>query len=298
MTTETLGADEAAHLAGELIDRRRIPQARRLLGEALARDPDHAGLLYQSALADWHAGAHGSARATLERLVERVPDDIATRGLLLTVLIVENELERAEELGRAMVEQFPGWPPALIGHARVKIAAGDLPKARALVADALRISPDNADALETKVLCDIVEGCAADPDALGRLLQQSPEDRSVLMLAMHAHSHMGRHGEALRIARDLLRSDPTDPEAVRAVRKLSFYAEHWLAIPLWPIRRWGMAKMMIAWVVVLPFTPWLEHIPPPWLGRTLMAAPLVHLAYCMVVWPVIAMGWHLLRGRS
>jgi predicted Zn-dependent protease len=293
MTPPVPDAGEAARLAGELVDRHRIPQARRLLGEALARDPEHPGLLFESARAHWHAGDHGAARETLEHLLRRQPTHVD--GLLMMVNLLGNvgEVEQAELLARAMLEQFPQWPGLLTTYARA-VVQHDVAKARSLVDQALRLAPDDDDVLGTKVLCDIVEDLPVDEQALQRLMQQYPDEPRVLALAMAAHEQKRHYTEALHLARELLRRDPQNPLWLSYVRRLRM-AEHWLLLPWRPFERFGPIKVITVWVLAMPCALLLERSHPR-LCNTLLGLAGAYMAWCLFVVPVlVALGARIRR---
>lgn len=248
MTTETIAADDAERLAHELLDRRRTAQARGVLAEALRSDPEHAGLLYQSARADWLDDDNRTARTTLGRLLERDPEHVDARLLLLALLTEDGELVQAEQVALGLLHAYPEWPGLYAAYARVMLRALHLAKARALAEEALRLAPDSDEALRTIALCDIVDGrSGVDSAALQRLLAEHPEDQHVLALVVTALMHERRFGAALRGARELLRAQPNNPHWLTLVRELRLQT-HWAMAPLWPLQRWGWAASAALWI--------------------------------------------------
>lgn len=286
VTAAPLDADASARLAGEYLDRHRIAQARRLLGQALARDPEHLGLLFESARAHWYADDPAAARETLGQLLEREPLHIDGRLMMLNLLGRADEVEQAEQLAQAMLGQFPQWPGLLTTYARA-VVQHDAAKARSLVGEALRLAPDDEDALGTKVLCDIVEDLPVDNDALQRLVQLYPEDLRVLALVMAAHEQKRNYTEALRLARELLRRDPQNELWLSYARRLGM-AEHWLLLPWRLFERFGAVKVMATWVVAMPMALFLERSHPR-LCYTLLGLAGGYMAYCLFVVPVLVL---------
>lgn len=236
------------HRISELLDRHRVAHARSLLSQALATDPDDIELLLLGARADLLEGDHQSARHTLEQVISRQPDHFSARATLLTVLVAGGELVPAEQLALALLREHPqsAWLYAVYG--RVMLQALHFAKARALAQEALRLDPDEDEALRLLALCDVVERRrGADSAALQRLLAQNPDDRQTLGLVVTALIHDGQHRAALHGARELLRADPNDAHWLAVVKALTVDT-HWSLKPLWPMQRFGWGGSIALWL--------------------------------------------------
>jgi tetratricopeptide (TPR) repeat protein len=146
------------HAIEELLDRRRTAAVRPLIAAALREDPYDAELLYLAARADWIDDANTSAREHLTQLLQREPHHTPARALLVMVLTEENQLPQAEEIVLSLLREHPRWPHLYVLYARVMLHALNVEKASALASEALRMAPDDADALRLRALCDLVQG--------------------------------------------------------------------------------------------------------------------------------------------
>lgn len=291
MSGEILSADEATRLAAELLDRRRTGQARRVIAQALEVEPRHAGLLFQSARADWIEDDNASARQTLGHLLDSDPHDVDARLLLLALLTEDGELVQAEQLALGLLHEFPVWPGLYAAYSRVMLRALLIPKARALADEALRLAPDSDEALRAQALCDIADGRRGiDSQALQRLLMEHPEDQHTLALVVTSLVHDGQHVAALRGAQALLRAQPDNGQWLNLVRELSVQ-NHWAMRPLWPLQRWGWGASAGLWLGGIVATRLLGQVWPALAGP----ATAVVLGYAVYSWvaPSLIRRWVL-----
>lgn len=242
------GLAEQRHRIDELLDRRRVAQARALLASALAEHPDDTELLLLGARADLIEDDHAAARQTLERVIAREPAHLTARTMLLVVLTADGELASAEQLALSLLNEYPqsAWLYAVYG--RVMLKALHFAKARALAQEALRLEPHEDEALRVLALCDVVElRRSVDSAALQRLLAEHPDDHNTLSLVVTALIHDGQHAAALRGARELLRADPNNAHWLACVQALAV-DNHWSLKPLWPMRRFGWGGAIALWL--------------------------------------------------
>ena len=240
-------SDEQTAQAGELLDRGRTAQARDVLKDALKASPDHAGLLYQAARADAIDGDSLGAIAALRSLLASHPGYAPAR-LLLLPLLTEHDLPAAEALALELIADYPRSAWLYAAYARVMLRAMEIGKGRELAIEALRIDPDEQEALRVMALCDIVDGKRGqDEQALRRLIAEHPDDERTLAMMTTALVHRGRTAEALRCAQLLLRMNPTEPVWLTLVRELR-YQRHWTLIPMRPLQRWGWGGSIAIWL--------------------------------------------------
>lgn len=275
--------------AGELLDRRRTAMARAVLRPAIEAQPDHPELLFALARADYLDDDSASARRTLGDLLRLEPEHFGGRVLMLALLTDANELPEAEQVALSLLREYPQDADLYVAYARVMLAALHFAKARALVNEALRFEPDNAAALRARALCDVVElPRATDSAALSRIMAEHPEDQQTLNMMVIALAQEGRHAEALRGARELLRVQPDDPQRVNLVRALSLYG-HWSMWPLLPLQRFGTAAVIGVWVGGIALVQVLARVAPTY------ATPisLLIFTYCVYswVWPPLLKRW-------
>lgn len=275
--------------ASELLDRRRVGQARALLAGALREHPDHAGLLFESARADVLDERNASARGTLGQLLQQDPSHLPARWLLFHIEMDDGQLVQAEELVLGLLREMPASAQFLAGYSRLMLRSLHIEKARALADEALRQDPNDEDALRARTLCDIVERPGrTDSAALARLLAASPDDAYTLRLVAVALIHANRPYQALGLARELLRHHPDDPHLLGMVKALRLQT-HWSLWPLWPMQRWGWYGSIGLWVAVIVLYQVLRRVAPDALGPV-STVVLVYVAYSWI-WPPLLRRW-------
>ena len=286
------GAESAVTLAAqasELLDRRRTVQARLLLSRGLQAHPGDAGLLFELARADFLEDRLDSARETLGELLRTQPGDIGARWLMFVVQMESGQLPEAEELVLGLLREMPRSPQFFAGYSRLMLRALHVQKARALADEALRLDPQDAEALRARTLCDIVERPQrTDGAALARLLAANPDDAHTLQLLAVALLHANRPHQALWLARQLLRHQPDDPHLLNMVRALHVQC-HWSMWPLWPLQRWGWYGSIGLWVAVIVLYQVLRRVAPEAMGPVSFAV-LAYVAYSWV-WPPLLRRW-------
>jgi tetratricopeptide (TPR) repeat protein len=284
-----------ARQASELLDRRRMLQARQLLAQALRQHPEAIELLFQLARADYLEDHFEDARRTLVRLLELAPGDTGGRWLLFLVEMEAGRLAEAEVLVLDLLRQSPRMPHFWSGYGRLMLRALHFDKASDLVNEALRLDPDAPEALRARALCDIVEGRGQqDGAALSRLLADDPNDLLTLRLVVVALADAGRYRQAHRLAQALLRVQPDDQGLLQQVLALHT-TNHWSLWPLWPLRRWGWAASVGLWVLVVLGYQVLERVAPQAVGG-FTAVVLAYVAYSWV-WPPLLTRW-IARGAD
>ncbi len=291
--TEPPDADRIALQASALLDRRRFAQARALLAGALPQAPDHQGLLFELGRADVLEDRHDSARDTLGRLLQLSPSHIGARLLLFIAEMESNRLAEAEVLILGLLREAPQQGEFYAHYARLMLRALLFDKASALADEGLRFAPQSDTCLRARVLCDLVlQGSRVDSAALQRLVAGDPHDLHTLRLVVAALAQAGRNGEALKLARTLLRADPTDAGLLQLVQSLRMIT-HWSMWPLWPLQRWGWGASIALWAIMLVGVRVIDRVAPGWSGPV----SLLLLAYVIYswVWPPLFRRW-MLRG--
>lgn len=278
-----------ARQASELLDRRRVTQARAVLAQALRQHPDATDLLFESARADYIEDQHDDARATLAHLLRLAPDDAAGRWLLFLVEMEAGQLPEAETLILGLLRDSPRVPHFWSGYSRLMLRALHFRKASDLANEALRLDPNAPEALRARALCDLVEGRGTqDGAALARLVAEDPHDVHTLRLVVVALAEAGRNRQAHALAKDLLRLQPDDPSLLQLVLALRT-GTHWSMLPLWPLQRWGWGASVALWVLVVGGYQVVQRLAPQAAG-TFTAVVLGYVVYSWV-WPPLFKRW-------
>lgn len=157
-------------------------RALELAEQWLAMQPQHAPAQRLRALALAHGGDYAGARAELEALLARVPDD-ARAQLILAQVLLQVEPELAGERFATAAQLDPNLGLAHVGRADTELKRGDLREAESLYRTALR--------------------------ADGRLLPALIGLCQVLSLS-------GRHEEAVKVGNQAVQAGPESPLALAA----------------------------------------------------------------------------------
>jgi predicted Zn-dependent protease len=279
------------HLVGELLDRRRTLQARPLIAEALREQPDDLNMLVHAARADWLDDDVEGARQGLAEVLARNPEHLGARLLMLSVQTDQGALPEAEALALDLLKAYPESPWLYSAYSRVMLRALHIDKAAALADEALRLAPDDAEALRMRSLCDLVQGRGGlDGLAIRQLLAEHPEEQVTLSVVIVALVNAGRHREALRCAREMLRAHPHDPYWLQTTRELTA-ATHWSMWPLRPLQRYGWTASFVIWIGTLLALRVLARYAPEVAGPASWMV-LAYVAYSWV-WPPLFRKWVL-----
>ena len=184
-----------------------------LLEGELSKFPDRDD--YRMALVDIEIGARRfqDARPQLERLASRHPDSVEIHKRLGDV---ENQLgdktAAIENLRKAHQLNASDFNAAL-GLALLLESAGDTEQARAAYEDALKIDPENTQALNNLAYIKADQGVDLDR-ALGlaqRALQRSPNDPNISDTLGLIYIRKKLTGPAVALLRDLVTRAPENP---------------------------------------------------------------------------------------
>lgn len=284
-----LSVDHLAAHADQLLDRRRVPQARATIAEGLRLQPAHTGLLMQLARAEVIEQHWDAAREVAGRVMALSPGHAGARFMLFLAEMESGHLPAAELLILDLLREAPQTGLWYAQYARLMLRALLFDKASRLADEALRFAPNDANCLRTRVLCDLVlQGNKVDSAALQRLVVDDPHDLHTMRLVAVALVHAGRTAEAHQLAKTLLRADPTDKSLLEMVQALRT-ATHWSMLPLYPLQRWGWGGSIGLWLVMLVVLRGLDRVAPQWAGPA-TGLLLAYVAYSWI-WPPIFRRW-------
>lgn len=279
------GVVELLERAELLIERRRWREAETVLRQALALEPEHAGLLTELARTRFSQDDNFEAERLLREVLAKDPSHLEARYLLFHVFVDMDEVVEAESVILALLRESPGMPGFYVAYARLMLRALELDKARALTTEALRLEPNRHETLHMAALCDLVEGRRGDTAALRRLLVEDPGSRATLSLVINALIERGQVREAYRLSKQMLRAQPDDPFALARVKALAGDA-HWALRPLWPLQRWGWTGAVAMWVGAVAIGRVLERVAPVW-ADLFWTCWLIYAIYSWVAPPLV-----------
>lgn len=279
-------AEQLLWQANELLDRRRLSEARRVLGQALKDAPGHTGLLLAAARADYLDDDNAGARQLLRQVLVAEPRHVDGRYLMFWVAMDEGQLAEAEDWILGLLRDTPDMAVFYAAYARLMLRSLQLEKAGQLADEALRLAPQDETCLRVRAMCDLVAGRhGRDNRALMQLIVGDPQDVQTLRLLVASLSHAGRPREALRLARELLRADPHDANLLALVKALSF-DNHWALKPLWPTQRFGWGGVAATWVLAIAAMR-LTAVYAPAYANLVVWAWLGYVAYSWIVPPLL-----------
>ena len=120
------------------------PAARTALGNAEALDPTEVRWPYYLAIANTYDGDHESAVATLDRVLELVPNDLAARTRRAYALLELGRFEEAASECRRILQLDPNHSAARFGLGRVEFEAGSFEQAIEHFTKALEGQPEGS----------------------------------------------------------------------------------------------------------------------------------------------------------
>jgi len=234
-----------------LIERNRYEIAENILANALAKDPDNLDLQYISAIIDKETDRLYEAEKTLNHILSKEPNYFEAKYLLAKVHNDKDQFPQAELLLIDLIRDFPREPQYFASYAHVMMQTINLDKAEKLAAEALRLDPEHPSALTTSILCLLIKGKNVKAkDQFSDLVRNYPD------AAFSAHSlciilvENKKYHAAIRIAQELLRSNPNDKDYLEMVKSLRL-ATHPAMLPLYPLQRWGWHASAVMWVLFI-----------------------------------------------
>jgi tetratricopeptide (TPR) repeat protein len=274
---------ERAHF---LIDRQRFSQARAILREGLAANPDSGQLLYLSAFVDWAEDKLDDAQKTLQQLFAIEPEHYGGRVLLARLLRERKDFPGAEQLWIALLKEHPEEPDLYAGYGELMLEALEVDKGRRLAEEGLRHEPEHEHCLYVVAMARLIDGQGLGRnEQLATLMSRHPEHIRAGTTLVVALQEGGRTREALRISQALLRAQPDHPLLLENVKALKL-ATHWSLLPLYPIHRWGWPAVFALWAVFAFGLPRVAPGLPPGVVSGITIFWIAYVVYSWV-WPPI-----------
>lgn len=266
-----------------LLERQRLPAARKVLATALPKFPDSPALLEYSACIDWMEDRLDPAAATVGQVLALEPESRSARLLLCRIRMEQERYAEAEELVIDLLRNDPDDPDLYARYAQIMVRTFNVEKAERLAAEALRRDPEHEEALNLHVLC----GFIAHPDKeqrarLRQLLEEHPDQTATAIRLVQRLVVEGKTRQAYGLAGELVRRHP-DNDAIVEMAAALRHQSHWSMLPLWPMQKWGWAASIGIWlvVVVLIRTDILADTPlAGWQGGLALA----FIAYVVYSW--------------
>jgi len=278
-----------------LLEVKRLKEADELIGRLLAEAPGDPNLCWYAARAALLNQDLDEGRRQIEAALSADPEHFGARFLLFRIELHVNHYAEAEQLITGLIREYPEDPDLFTEYADLMIETLHLDKARQLTDEALRLDPDNRSARLTDVLLSTIEGQRDRADThLSDLVREDPEAREVAFTLLQSLTEQRRSEEALELCQELMRSDPGNENLVELAVALRVQT-HPLALPLWPMQRFGWAASGAIWVgAVLSFALLRRQSDNPWAA----AAVGVYVAWVVYTWAYGPIMTRWLRARG
>jgi tetratricopeptide (TPR) repeat protein len=274
--------------AEALVERRRFAHARVVIGHGLRHFPENSDLLYLSAFIEYVEDQHDAAMKTVQQVLAQDPEHKGARRLCAHLHEEVKEFAQAEALWIGLLREYPEDADLYASYAELMLKTLNLDKAGRLAKEGLRHEPENAGCLYVAAVIDVIEGGGARgtrQDNLKTLLLEHPEHVRTAFALVIALNDRGQHRDALRIAQELLRSQPDSQQYVALVRELKMQS-HWTMMPLYPMQRWGWGGAAAVSIAGIVGVRALSNVVPEPVALTIVYTWLIYCIYSWV-WPSI-----------
>jgi predicted Zn-dependent protease len=269
-----------------LLERRRFDQARPMIGEGLRANPDSVELLYFSAFIDWVHDRNDDAQATVGRILSLDPENYAARILRGQILQESRKFADAEQTWIHLLRDYPEDADVYGHYGALMLGTLNIDKARRLAAEGLRHEPEHEHCLFLAAMCDLIDGRSlGDNEKIATLVRSHPEHQRTSLTLILALEDQGDDRQALRVAQELLRSQPDSTQFVDLVRHFKLKT-HWSMLPLYPVQRWGWTASIVMWAAVAFGLPLIAPGLPKGVAGTILVIWLVYVLYSWF-WPTI-----------
>ncbi len=234
--------------AEELLDRRRIAQARQLLGRALEQFPGDHELLLAAGWIEYYDDDIERAVQICATILENNPTSARARYLMAALYEARDDLRSAEDMYASLLRDFPNHAGYMADFALLLLRTVQHDRARIIAEHAISLDPNHARAQRAILGCALLRGDRQRADTMmANLLESDPDAVSTALTLTFLLQERGEVDEALRVARNLLSMQPDNEHIVEAVIELTHKA-HWSMYPLRRVEEYYPATVGIGLV--------------------------------------------------
>ncbi len=194
------------------VRRKNYTAAREWAERALKYAPRHVPSLLLAGTAEIALGHHKRAVPYLMSVVDRVPESLYPRKLLLIALLETGQTLNAREIVSSSLFRAPDDVDLLVQAGEVELQAGDLPSARAYFQRAMNLDPKSASAHTGLAASRLAKGetdrAVADLEAAVALDSRAYRADVLLVLT---NLQRARYDEALKAVETLEKKQPSNP---------------------------------------------------------------------------------------
>jgi putative PEP-CTERM system TPR-repeat lipoprotein len=197
--------------------------ASKLVDKVLATTPANAEALTFKALIESAQGHREQAIRLLMLAVESNPQALGSRGALIALLAIGNQVDLAADQVDKMKKLAPKDQRTIYSDALVSFVRGDWARTRDLTQQVLAAKPDHMPSLYLNGLANQRLGAgAAAEDSFRKVIALSPNEPSVRRALAAEYMRTGRATQALDVLEPALRRTPNDPAVLRSAAEAYF----------------------------------------------------------------------------
>lgn len=242
---------ESLHDIWVLIELGKYPEAISRIETELKENPESSELFHARAYISWLNDELESGLALVEQGLAISPKHHGLRHIYFKILAESNLEAEAEGVIIELLSETPADEDYLCDYSRLMLRAFQIPKARKLCDEALRIAPDSDNALTLDYLINVCEGKVDHADKnLEQLVKNSPENEHTLSLIVSNLLNKNRFREAEPVVQELIRISPHEQGYIETAVDIRTVT-HWSSRPLWIFNRFGWSGSIGLWIAVL-----------------------------------------------
>lgn len=190
-----------------------LDAAQAALREVFGVAPNHAPSLLQAGQIHYMRREFEQARASLERYLAQLPDDIAAKKLLAAVYIELKQPQKAVELLGPMAAQVSNDPQLLAMLGTAHMSQRDFKSGKALLGQAAELAPEAAAIRTQLAVGHLATGDSADAIAeLEAVVESNPEFSRADVLLVLTHFQNREFDAALAAALKLAEKQPDNAQ--------------------------------------------------------------------------------------
>lgn len=265
---------------------RRFPQARRILQDLLAQEPQNPELLHLLAVCAYSLDQYEEANHLCQQLRAAAdPADPRAEALLGRIALEQEEYPEAELHLLAALRLDPQDGSTMALYAHLLLMAGHEKKARQVLEEALRLDPDDETVLQVRYRFHQAKGqLQGELEALERYMIHGSNEVNKLLTAARTAIFRRRYREARELVREAFLLDPTDQALLTILRQM-VTESHPLMAPLRWVDRIGGPGVIWIGAMVIAFGSralgWTA------LGGAFVTLYLLYVIYSWVVPPLL-----------
>lgn len=189
-------------------------RAREAAEKLLELVPDNPRALRLAAQAELVSGNAEVAEAHLKTILDNQPDDLATRQLLLEVLLQQGKIAELDEQLQLLPEGFLPEAQLLTARGRLALETGRLDEAEPLLRQAFEQEPNSTTLVFLTHVLSMKDDMPTAVNLLESWLEEHPDDSQALHQVGTIYIAQGQDDEAIEVYERLVAQSPDDVVAL------------------------------------------------------------------------------------